>query len=174
MSAVSSTHGDDLDNLAERYAALRGITLRERLGYGIHGIVFAAEDNAKPGFFALKFHREQLPFERECRTYYRLQENNVTRIGQFNVPQLLRVDERWKAIEMTIVPRAFVLDFAGAFVDERPDFSEDVIRQWEEDKQEMFGDRWSEVRELLAGLRIHGIHLLDINPGNIAFRENVG
>jgi len=45
------------------------------LGFGIHGIVFAAEDNTKPGFFAVKFHREERPFERECRVYQRLRED---------------------------------------------------------------------------------------------------
>jgi hypothetical protein len=35
---------------------------------------------------------------------------------------------------MTIVRSPFLLDFADALLDEAPDFSEDVLRQWEEDK----------------------------------------
>jgi len=64
----------------------RNIKLGERLGFGIHGIVFAAEDNTKPGFFAVKFHREERPFERECRVYQRLREEQTTRTLGFNVP----------------------------------------------------------------------------------------
>src|SRR5438876_22397 len=118
---------EDLHHLAQQYAHTRGITLREQLGFGIHGIVFSAEDNAKPGFLAVKFHREDVSFERECRAYRRLQEKRVVRIRGFNVPQLLRVEKEWRAIEMTIVPQPFLLDFAGAWLDQPPDFSEDVI-----------------------------------------------
>ena len=50
---------EDLDRLAQRYALGRDIKLGERLGFGIHGIVFAAQDKTKPGFFAVKFHREE-------------------------------------------------------------------------------------------------------------------
>jgi hypothetical protein len=38
---------EDLDSLAQRYALRRNIKLGERLGFGIHGIVFAAEDDAR-------------------------------------------------------------------------------------------------------------------------------
>ncbi len=93
---------EDLDSLAQRYALRRNIKLGERLGFGIRGTVFAAEDNTKPGFFAVKFHREERPFERECRVYQCLREEQTTRILGFNVPQLLSIDEEFRAIEMTI------------------------------------------------------------------------
>jgi hypothetical protein len=38
---------EDLDHLAQRYAFKRHIKLRERLGFGVHGTVFAAEDNPR-------------------------------------------------------------------------------------------------------------------------------
>ncbi len=133
---------EELDNLARRYALTRRITLGEPLGFGVHGIVFAAQDNAKPGFLAVKFHREDVPFERECLAYRRLQEEHVTRILGFNVPQLLRIDKKWHAIEMTIVLQPFLLDFADALLDQAPDFSDDVLRQWEKDKEEIFGEKW--------------------------------
>jgi hypothetical protein len=135
------------------------------------GTVFAAEDNTKPGFFAVKFHREQRPFERECRVYQRLREERTTRILGFNVPQLLRIDEEFRAIGMTIVRPPFLLDFADALLDEAPDFSEDVLRQWEEDKAEIFGERWPEVTRILAALQAFDIYLFDINPRNISFPE---
>ena len=72
---------------------------------------------------------------------------------------------------MTIVARPFLLDFADAFLDRSPDFSEDVLTQWEQDKQEIFGRKWLAVTEVLAVLQAYGIHLLDLNPANIAFGE---
>jgi hypothetical protein len=162
---------EDLDSLAERYALRRNIKLGERLGFGIHGTVFAVEDNTKPGFFAVKFHREQRPFESECRVYQRLCEEQTTRILGFNVPQLLSFDEEFRAIEMTIVRPPFLLDFAGARLDEAPDFSEDALRQWGEEKAEIFGERWPEVARILAALQAFDVYLLDVNPRNISFPE---
>jgi hypothetical protein len=147
---------EDLDSLAQRYALRRNIKLGERLDFGIHGTVFAAEDNTKPGFFAVKFHREERPFELECRVYQRLLEDQTTRILGFNVPKLLSIDGEFRAIEMTIVRSPFLLDFADARLDESPDFSEDVIRQWEDDKAEIFGERWPEVTRILAALQALG------------------
>jgi len=72
------------------------------------------------------------------------------RILGLNVPQLLRIDQEFRAIEMTIVRPPFLLDFADALLDEPPDFSEDRI---------------------LAALQTFGVYLLDINPGNISFPE---
>lgn len=162
---------EELDSLVQRYALKHNTKLSERLGFGVHGTVFAFEDNTKPGFFAVKFHLEQRPFERECRAYQRLREQQITRILGFNVPQLLSIDEEFRAIEMTIVRSPFLLDFADARLDETPDFGEDVLRQWEEEKAEIFGERWSEVTRVLATLQGFGIYLLDINPGNISFPE---
>ena len=59
---------EDLDSLAQRYALRRNIKLGERLGFGIHGTVFAAEDSTKPGFFAVKFHNPgNISFPEETR-----------------------------------------------------------------------------------------------------------
>ena len=73
---------------------------------------------------------------------------------------------------MTIVRSPFLLDFADALLDEAPDFSEDVLRQWEEDKAEIFDEKWPEVTRVLTALQAFGIHLRDINPRNICFPED--
>jgi hypothetical protein len=44
----------------------------------------------------------------------------------FNVPQLIGFDDELHVIEMTVVKRPFVLDFAAAYLDVRPEFPEDV------------------------------------------------
>lgn len=41
---------DDWNLVAQHYAAQRGVTLAERLGSGIHGIVFIAVINFEGGF----------------------------------------------------------------------------------------------------------------------------
>ena len=38
---------EELDDLAQRYGHRRNITLHERLGFGVHGTVLAAEDKAE-------------------------------------------------------------------------------------------------------------------------------
>jgi hypothetical protein len=45
-------------------------------------------------------------------------------------------------VEMEIVQPPFVLDFAGAYLDRRPDFPEDVYAEWQAEKAEQFGDDW--------------------------------
>ena len=52
--------------------------------------------------------------------------------------------------------------------------SEDVLRQWREDEQEVFGENWPVVTQVLAALREYGMYVLDINPANIAFAERSG
>src|SRR4029077_1048525 len=103
---------EDLDSLAQRYALKRNIKLSERLGFGVHGTVIAAQDKTKPGFFAVKFHREERPFERECSVYQRLREEQATRILGLNVPPLLIIEEKSRRIETTFPPPPFLLDFA--------------------------------------------------------------
>lgn len=70
---------------------------------------------------------------------------------------------------MTIVTPPFVLDFAGAWLDVQPEFSEDIWAQWEAEKQEQFGSRWGEARAVLSALEEFDIYVLDVSPRNIRF-----
>ena len=98
---------------AQIYADRHHLRLAERLGHGIHGIVYAAERNAEPGNVAIKVHRLREAYERERDAYLRLKEARVEEILGFAVPKLIRPDDELLVIEMTIVTRPFVLDFAG-------------------------------------------------------------
>jgi len=80
-------------------------------------------------------------------------------------------DDELRVIEMTIVARPFVLDFAGAYLDVRPEFPEDVWIAWEAEKREQFEQRWRVVQAILEGFEEFGIYLLDVTPGNIAFLD---
>lgn len=159
----------ELRERAERYAAIRGLTLGTSLGSGIHGIVFLARFHQNPAGVAVKFHTDAVPFQREIAAYARLAGHGVTEICGFHVPQVLHVDEDWLAIEMTVVARPFVLDFAAAHLDRAPQFSEETMAQWEADKREQFGSRWPTVQRILSELRGMGIHQTDVSPGNIGF-----
>jgi hypothetical protein len=70
---------------------------------------------------------------------------------------------------MTIVKKPYVLDFAGAYIDQAPEFPENVWTEWETDKREQFGPGWTVVESILQTLRSYGVYLLDVNPNNIAF-----
>lgn len=82
-------------------------------------------------------------------------------------------DDARLIIEMTLVKPPFLLDFASAILDRAPDFSDEAMELWNEEKAEMFGARWNEVRHLLRVLKdVHGIHLTDVRIGNIAFADS--
>ena len=70
-----------------------------------------------------------------------------------------------------IVSRPFLLDFAGAYLDRRPDYPPEVTDEWRKEKEEQFGDNWAEVKLVLWELERMGIYMADVNPGNIAVRE---
>ncbi len=155
--------------LAERYAAHRGLALGPALGEGVHGTVLRGKYHQKPVEIAIKFHADSVPFWREVEAYERLAEHGVVEILGFNVPQVLHSASAFLAIEMTIVSRPFVLDFAAAYLDRAPQFDAGIMADWEEEKREQFGSRWPTVQRILAELRDMGIHQTDVSPGNVGF-----
>ena len=152
------------------YAARHQLQLVERLGFGIHGIIYVADDKSAGGKTAVKVHRESEPYHREREVYERLRAIGVTTILGFNVPQLLRTDDELRIIEMTIVTRPFVLDFAGAYLDAPPEFSDEIWVDWEAGKRDQFEARWPEVQAVLAALEQWDVFMVDVSPSNIAFR----
>jgi hypothetical protein len=81
-----------------------------------------------------------------------LREEGIISIRGCAVPELLAFDDQLWIIEMTIVSRPFVLDFAGAYLDFAPEFSQEVLADWLADKKEQFGSRWpSTSRRGVAG-----------------------
>ena len=74
---------------------------------------------------------------------------------------------------MEIVRPPFLLDFGDGYLDWASEFTEEVWEQWHAEKSEQFGDRWDAVLSIIAHLRgAYGIHLMDVNPGNITFDED--
>lgn len=145
--------------------------LGEQLGFGVHGIVFACRRLGAPGRLAIKVHERQIPYERERDVYLRLQQHTVTLVRGCHVPRLLDYDDGLLIIEMTAVTPPYVLDFAGAYLDRPPDYSKETLAEWRTEKQEQFGDGWSEVQRVLWTLEGHGIYLSDISPSNVCLDE---
>lgn len=145
--------------------------LAERLGFGVHGMIFVVEHKSKGGKTAIKAHRELEPCRRERAIYERLQAAGVTEVLNFHVPQFIRADDELRVIEMTVVTRPFVLDFAGAYLDAPPDFPEELWAEWESGKRELFEDRWPKVEAVLAALQQWGVYMVDVSPSNIGFAD---
>ena len=154
---------------ARLYADQRELELGETLGSGKDGIVLVAKRKAQPADVAIKVLRWNECYQREKQVYERLGEIGVTAVLGFNVPQLLGYDDELCVIEMTIVKRPFVLDFAGAYLDKRPEFTDEIWADWEAEKREQFEGRWPEVRRVLDAFEELGVYLLDVSPGNIGF-----
>lgn len=156
---------------AEEYCRRHGLVLGKALGFGVHGNVFAAENQTDGGSSALKVHEHEKFYRRERNIYLRLRDQSVTRVRGATVPELLGYDDELLVIEMTVVVRPFVLDFAGAYLDFPPDYSQQVLEDWRVEKQEQFGARWPEVQAIIGELEDYGVYMADVNPGNIAFDD---
>jgi hypothetical protein len=156
----------ELESRARQYATIRNLELGEQLGFGVHGIVFATNRKS-----AIKIHAQEAAYRRELNVYVRLREHGVERIREFSVPQLIDSDDSLLAIEMGIVTPPFVLDYAAAYLDDPPEFSEKILIEWEAEKREQFEQRWPEVQSLLRALEVLGIYQTDVSPNNVRFRD---
>jgi hypothetical protein len=162
---------EDLVRRAREYADRKGLVIGEQLGSGVHGTVFAVEYQSEGGRSALKVHVGDAAYARERDVYLRLKEYGITAIRGCNVPELVACDDELRVVEMTVVTRPFVLDFAGAYLDHAPDFSEEVLADWRAEKQDEFGPRWPEVQAILRFLERYGVFMVDVNPGNVSFGD---
>jgi len=157
---------------AQEYAHQNDLSLGDELGFGVHGIVLSAESQINiphsPLRCAVKMHERDTCYQRERDIYLRLKDHDIRDIRGCAVPELIRYHDKLWIIEMTLVARPYVLDFAGAYLDWVPDFSEEVMADWQADKKEQFGSQWPEVLRILACLESYGIHMEDVSPSNIS------
>jgi hypothetical protein len=152
------------------YQRLTGQTLHGYLGPGPGQDGFVMESSDVTG---VKFFDREERFRREVDVYLRLKERKIRSVAGHNVPRLLNVVPSLLVLEMTIVQRPFVLDFAGAKLPhEIPDFDAEIIEAHHEHLQELFGTRWADALHVAEMFRMAtGYTLLDIHPGNIAFAD---
>ena len=148
------------------YADSRSMTLVEELGAGIDGSIWGTNRKS-----AIKVHIREASYVREREVYRRLRERQAWSMCGFQIPRLLDVDDHFKVIEMSIVSPPFVLDFAGSYLDQPPDYSAEVMEQWRAEKADIFGERWETVEMILYEFRRHGIYYMDVSANNIRFAE---
>lgn len=155
---------------AQSYATRRELEIAERLGSGKDGSVYVAKRKIASARVAIKAHRFEENYLREKLAYARLRELEISSVRGFNVPEILDFDDERNILEMTIVKRPFILDFAAAYLDKRPEFPAEIWAEREAEKREQFENRWPVVRKILDAFEEFGIYLTDVSPANIAFQ----
>lgn len=118
---------------------------------------------------AIKTFKYSKQFDRELQIYQRLHQNGVYSVEAFTIPRLLDFHREFLVIEMQVVEPPFVLDFASAYIDQRPVYTEEEEEEWEQTFKENFGERWDTVQSIRAVFRRHKIYLTDLTPRNIRF-----
>src|SRR6516165_10375272 len=122
---------DELVSRTADYCAKYKCEIETELGFGYDGIVFSTTCQS-----AIKVLRYQALYQKERDVYLRLQNHEILTVSGFHVPELLQYDDELWVIEMRIVRPPFVLDFAGAYLDEPPDFPEEIMAEWRAEKKE--------------------------------------
>jgi hypothetical protein len=156
---------------AQSYATRRQLEIAEQLGSGKDGTVFVAKRKMANAKVAIKVHRFEEIYLREKLAYERLRKLEISSIRGFSVPEMADFDDNLRVLEMTIVKRPFVLDFAAAYLDRRPEFPAEIWAEWEAEKREQFEERWPIVQEILDSFEEIGMYLMDVSPANIAFAQ---
>jgi hypothetical protein len=152
---------------AQAYAAAarKRLHIERRLGFGQDGVVWLSNQNT-----AIKAYERLENYGRELGCYQRLAEFGVRRIDQFQIPQRIGNDESLQVIEMTFVTPPFLLDFGKAYLDFPPDFSSEVLADWEQERSSLFDPgQWPVVQSLISQLTAISIYYYDAKPGNISF-----
>jgi hypothetical protein len=134
------------------YANRYRLQLAERLGFGIHGIIYVADNKSAGGRTAIK---PVAGVEHD-------------RNHGIQHPATHPHGRRAARYRMTIVTRPFALDFAGAYLGALPKFSEEVWAEWEAARREQFELAWPSVRAVLDALEVLGIYMVDVSPSNIS------
>lgn len=166
---------DDAMNRVHDYCSRQRIVLGERLGHGQDGMVFATNrKSAIKVFHNQNWSRKQ--YDNEKAVYERLTDLNVTQIAGFSVPRLFEAHDELLVLEMEIVTPPYVVDFAGAYLDEPPDFPDEVMAETLDKRRELYGEDWPLVNRVIFAFQQQlGIYLADIKPGNIMLRgHNTG
>ena|ERR1041385_1621766 len=111
---------------AQSYASRRELEIAERLGSGKDGTVFVGERKIASARVAIKAHRFEELYLREKLAYQRLRKLGISSIRGFNVSEIVNFDDDHRILETTILKRPFVLDFAAAYLDARPEFPPEI------------------------------------------------
>lgn len=109
-------------------------------------------------------------YENERDVYQHLARFAISDVRGFAVPGYVDSHDELLIVEMSYVSRPCVLDFASAGL-LRPlvEYPEEVLEETLQHQQEMFEDRWPEVRRVVYAFEQLDVYLTDVNPGNVLF-----
>ena len=148
-----------------RYLVVRDKARLRVLGEGKDGEVYETTDGT-----AVKLHHSAEVYRRERDAYLRLGDLEIDEVAGLQLPTLIDHDDDLLILEMTKVNPPFLLDFASAYLDDPPDWPEDVMEAWHEELRERFDDRYGDVLAVLAELEgAAGVHLFDVHADNLKF-----
>lgn len=151
--------------MASSYCRARGFKpdFGRLLGSGNDGYVWPISNSS-----AIKVFDREEKFNRELTCYQALQREGISKIRNFNVPQLLDFDASLYVVEMTIVSPPFLLDFGKAYYGKpQRNYSKESLDEYEEQAMKDFGDDYPEVDLAIARLKRYKIYYYDVRPGNI-------
>ncbi|MEM7808269.1 MAG: hypothetical protein AAF561_09185 [Planctomycetota bacterium] len=153
------------DDPVWRFLVLRDKRRLRCLGEGKDGEVFETTDGT-----AVKLHHSPEVYRRERNAYLRLRDLEIDDVEGLALPTLIDHDDELLILEMTVVRPPFLLDFASAYLDEPPDWPDEVVEHWHEQLRERFEDRYGDVLGVLAELEEQaGVHLFDVHADNLKF-----
>ncbi|MEM9369167.1 MAG: hypothetical protein AAGD07_24560 [Planctomycetota bacterium] len=154
---------------ATAYCAAREIVpdFANLLGMGQEGSVWPTSRKT-----AIKVFDRESNFQTELVCYEILREHSVWELDGFTIPQLVDSDNDFLIVEMTIVSPPFILDFGKAYINQRPDFEESVMEDYEAERCEWFEGNWDLVCSAVSSLEAYGIFYCDARPGNIDCRNH--
>jgi hypothetical protein len=151
---------------AKEYATQYGFQIlwERQLGFGNDGSVWETDQRS-----AVKAFERESNYIRERNCYQRLELLGIERVGELMIPRLIGFADDLLTIEIGVVFPPFLLDFGKAYLDHPPDYTPEVLADWESERRELFGERWPQVQEALGWLQSYGIYYYDAKPGNITF-----
>jgi hypothetical protein len=154
---------DDATSRAEQYSKKYGLELIQQIGFGNDGVVFATDKES-----VVKALMRRDTYQRERDAYCRLFDNNIHHIAGCAIAELLNYHNGLQVIEIEQLTPPFVIDFGKAYLDKPPDFSPEVLAEWELGWKEHYPeDDWPRVQQVLNILQAYGIFYFDPQPGNI-------
>lgn len=161
-------HLSEASRRAGEYCKRKHLSIEKQIGSGTQGVVFATKSGT-----AVKALERLECYERERDVYLRLVEKKIETICGFNVPALVNFHDELLVVEMQLVTRPYVLDFASAYLDAKPPYydDEEIMATDEAFRRDLFEEKWPKVQEIVSAFRQLGIHLADVKPKNIEFAQ---
>lgn len=145
---------------AREYIGATGPLLR--LGWGIGGWVYLSP-NAQT---AIKVHRRIEGYRTEIQAYRLLSKHRLTNLHGLNIPKPRGKSDQLMTFHMDVVTAPYLLDFAGVRFTP-PDFSADVMRDWQIGIANFFGPNAHVAYAVYDALRRLGMWYLDFRPSNL-------